>query len=162
MRALLASRNVRLMVGLWGGFWPVTWFVPRDVVYNVVYSLSIAACFGVVVAYLPSVKKFFLRNDLDGPHYLVIGITGMLGLTALRQIWTWVFYVIDQQENMTKGFFIAWLTFCMFTCACIHLMARGVVQGEIPRENWRWLGIVLTIGVSIALMLIGGTVAELP
>lgn len=161
MRSVLASRNVRVMAVLWGGFWPVAWFIPRDIVYDIVYALSIAACFGVVVAYLPSVKKFFFRNDLDGSHYLVIGITGMLGLTAVRQVWTWAWRILDQPESMTNSFFIAWVTFCMFTCACVHLMARDVIAGEIPRENWRWLGIVMAMAVAISLMLITSTVAEL-
>lgn len=154
MMTVLRSKNLLIAVVLWIGFWPLAILIPREWLFDVVNGLAIAACFGVFVAYLPGVWNTVFRNDLDGAHYLVIGICGFAAAQGTRYGWNWLWRYLGKPPYMQDHLFVAWLIWVAFTFACVHLMARGVVHGEMPNRNFRWMGTVVALGTLAALIVI--------
>lgn len=152
MKNVLQSKNFWVVLLLWGGFWPVAAYIPRPFLFDTVNSLSIAACLGVAIAFVPSVYRFFFRNDLDGAHYWVMGIVGALSATAARHMLNWVWRWLDKPGALQDHIIVAWLVWVIFTAACVILLSRDMLKGEIPKENWRWLGIVIGVGVAATLL----------
>ena len=154
MKEVLRSRNLWIMVTLWGGYWLVADLLPRPYLFDLMNSLLIAACLGVAIAYVPSVWRLWFRNDLDGPPLYVMAVVGFMAGTAARHGWNWVWRWLGKPEWMQDHIFTAWLIWVLFTTAVMQLLARDVIRGDVPKENWRWLGIVVAVGVALGLIAI--------
>jgi hypothetical protein len=153
---ILKSKNLWTALAIWGLYWVISPYIPRHWVFDTVNAFSVAASIGVVVMYYPSVAKaegtwlWPFKNDLSGSHYFVLGVIGIMGITAIRHtwntVWRWSGKPPEMQDHLVVGFFI-WVT---VTVAILHMTSRGMEGGQIPQENWRWVGITASLGVLIA------------
>jgi hypothetical protein len=50
--------------------------------------------------------------------------------------------------------FVAFLVWATFMGGVMHMTAKGALDGEIPRENWIRLGLVIALGVMTGLLVI--------
>jgi hypothetical protein len=108
----------------------------------------------LVIVYGAGLKHFFTRNDLDGAHYLVAGIAGFGATQAVRYMFNWTWRLLDKPPGFLDNVFLAFVLWVSVLCALMHLMARNVIKGQIPRDNYKVVGIVIGVGVAISLIVI--------
>lgn len=152
MKNFLIARNFWLAVTLWGGFWGIAPFFAPEYVFYIVNALGFAVAAGVTIAYLGGVKQSILRNDLDGAHYLVMGVVVAWFATGMRQAWYWAWRALDKPDWMIDHLFLAFLSWMVFTAGVLHLMAKDAISGAIPRENWLYLGVVIAVAIGLSLI----------
>ena len=151
---MLQSRNFWAAVVLLSVFWPVAWFLPLDWLFDIMNSLAIAACVALVIVYGPGLRHFLMRNDLDGAHYLVAGIAGFGATQAIRYTWNWLWRLFDKPHGFLDSVWLAYVLWISILCALMHLMARNVIRGHIPNENYKTVGIVVGVGIALSLLVI--------
>jgi hypothetical protein len=139
------------------GFWCIAPFVPTHWLFDIVNSASIAGAIGVIVMYYSSVAKKLgswlwpFYNYLSGPHYFILGVCGfctyILARHTYNSYWRWV----GKPDWMQDHIIVAFMVFFAFCVSCVHLLSRDMKEGEIPSENWRWIGITLAAAIFLAL-----------
>lgn len=152
MKTILQSRNFWTALFTLGSFWLLPLAFHPSTVFDIVNSLGIAALVGVCVMYLPTTLKGFFRNDLDGEHYLVIGLSSLCVFVSGRFGWNWYWRSQGKPDYLIEHPIVGFLIWGVFVSACLILLARDVRKGEIPRENFRWIGLVVAGGVALSLL----------
>jgi hypothetical protein len=153
---ILKSKNLWVVVALTAVFFLIAPFYPRSYVFDVVNALSIAACIGVLVMYYPSVSKklgtwlWIFRNDLSGVHYFIIAVMGLLLYVTVRHVYNVTWRWLGKPEWMIDHLFVAFMIWWTFMIAVMALLSRDMEEGIIPKENWRWIGIFVTLGIALA------------
>jgi hypothetical protein len=156
----LKSKNLWIAIAAFALYWIVAPIIPRNYVFDFANAFSVAASIGVLVMYYPSVARaegtwlWPFKNNLSGSHYFVLGVIGIMSVTAVRHTWNtfwrWNAKPDWMIDSLWVGFFI-WITICI---AVMHMTARGMESGEIPRENWRYVGLTVALGVAVTLLYI--------
>jgi hypothetical protein len=152
---ILRSKNFWAVVLLSGLYWGLAPFATSSVVFDIVNALSIAGCIGVMFMYYPSVASKLgwlwpFRNDLAGVHYFIIGVLGVLFYIASRHTWNVVWRWLDKPAWMQDHLFVGFMIWWTFMIAVMGLLSRDMEHGQIPKENWRWVGIFVTLGLALA------------
>lgn len=153
---ILKSRNLWTVVVLTALFFLIAPLFPRSYVFDVSNSFSVAGVIGVIVMYYASIARktgswlWVFRNDLSGVHYFVIGIMGLMSYVAIRHTYNSIWRWLGKPEWMADHLFVSYLIFGTFIIAVMHLLSRDLEEGQIPKENWRWVGIWTAVGIALA------------
>lgn len=156
MKTTLKSVNVRLTIILLGSFWLIAPFMARDVLFDAVNGLCIAACTGVILIYYPSVAnrfgtwRWFMLNRLSGPHYFILALTGIMGHIIFRCAWNWVWRLLCQVDDIQNSLWVAFNIWFATIMAGMFMVARDLEEGHIPQENWWWIGMATAVGLAMA------------
>jgi hypothetical protein len=124
--------------------------------FDIVNAFSIAGAIGVIVMYYPSVAKkrndwfWIFHNDLEGVHYFIIGVMGLLFYTAARHLYNVVWRWLEKPPWMSDSLFVGYMIWFVAMVCLMHLLSRDMEAGEIPKENWRWVGIFVTVAIALA------------
>jgi hypothetical protein len=153
---ILRSKNFWIIVALSVLYWAAAPFVNRSVMFDVVNAFSIAGAIGVITMYYPSVAKkrnnwlWIFENNLEGVHYFIIGVMGLLLYTGVRHTYNVAWRWMDKPAWMIDHLFVGYMIWGVSMVCIMHLLSRDMEQGEIPRENWRWVGIFVTLAIALA------------
>jgi hypothetical protein len=156
MMIILKSKNFWIVVGLSLVYWLFAPVMSRSYVFDIANAFSIAGAIGVIVMYYPSVAKklgtwlWIFKNDLEGVHYFIIGVMGLLFYTASRHVYNLTWRWMGKPEWMIDHLFVGYMIWFVAMVCLMHLLSRDMERGEIPRENWRWVGIFVTLGIALA------------
>jgi hypothetical protein len=151
--SVLRSRRFWICLGAVISFLPLI-SLPPNYLFDVVNALTVAVGVGVLIAYFPGICKSLREPKWDGTHYLVMGIFVTWIATAVRHLWNWVWRFLGKPPDMIEHPFVAFLVWATFMGGIMHMTAKGALDGEIPRENWIRLGIVVAFGVMMGLLVI--------
>jgi hypothetical protein len=160
MMTILKSKNFWLAVAFSTAYWMIAPHVQKAYLFDVLNAFSIAGAIGVIVMYYPSVAKklgtwlWIFKNNLAGVHYFIIGVMLLLLYIATRHLWNTVWRWLDKPPWMQDHLFTGFLIFCTILVCVMHFLVRDMEEGQIPRENWRWVGVFLAIGIAIASLFI--------
>lgn len=152
MRRVVRNRLTWTALTVWLLFWPIAWALERDTLFDLVNALSVSVGVGVLCAYMPGFWYALRHQPLSGPHYLVLGIGCTWLATSIRHMWNWGWRFLDKPEWMIDHPFVAFLVWVLFTGGCLHLTAKGAIDGDIPKSNWIWLGAVVAVAVFLTLV----------
>ncbi len=147
--SIIRSRHFLIGVALVLAFVPLT-YLPPIYLFDLVNALTVAVGIGVLVAYGPGIFKSFQQPRWDGSHYLVLGITATWTATAGRHLWNWAWRFMGKPPDMIDHWMVAFMVWLAFMGGVLHLTAKGAIGGEIPRENWIRLGVVVACGLATA------------
>jgi hypothetical protein len=147
------SRRFWIGAGAALGFLPLV-VLPRQFMFDIVNALTVAVGVGVLIAYLPGICRSLQELRWDGTHYLVLGIFVTWSATALRHLWNWIWRFLGKPAEMIDHPIVAFLVWMTFMGGVLHMTARGALDGEIPRENWIRLGVVIAAGIVTGLLVI--------
>lgn len=157
MKTTASSKNLWTMLVLWGGFWIIAPYVQRQILFDVLNALSIAACLGVIIVFYPSVAaklgswRWFMFNNLNAPHMFVAALCGTMVYVIMRHtynmLWRIIINVHDPYQNsLVVGFMIWFIT----TIAYSFIVSLDLEEGHVPSRNWRLIGIIFVVGASMA------------
>lgn len=138
-------------MAVWASFWILPFFIPPVYLFELVNALAVSLSVGVMFAFWPGVMEAIRtpRHELEGGHYLVLGI--MTGATAIVAQFAWrgVWRLWDRPDWMITHPVLAFFIYMLATGFALHLSAQGAIGGRIPRRNKVMLG----VAVATALML---------
>lgn len=157
MRMTASSKNVWAMLILWGGYWVVAPYIPRQILFDTLNALSIVACSGVILVFYPSVAlklnswRWPMFNNLSGAHYFVGALCGTMLYVIMRHtynmLWRILIDVHDPYQNsLVVGFMIWFIT----TIAYSFIISLDLEEGHVPARNWRLVGVIFVVGASMA------------
>lgn len=156
MKMTVKSVNMWISVMVLMGFWLIAPFIKRDILFDLLNGLCISACMGVILVYYPSVAhrlgtwRWFMLNRLSGPHYFVLCLTGTMIHIIYRCAWNWVWRLLCDVDSFQSSLWVAFNIWFMIVIATTFLLARGLDEGNIPTENWWWVGMVTGAGLALA------------
>lgn len=155
MKLTIKSTNMWVSLMMLGGFWLIAPFIRHEVLFDLLNGLCISACIGVILVYYPSVAhrlgtwRWFMLNRLSGPHYFILALTGTMIYIIFRCAWNWVWRLVCEVDDFQNSIWVAFSIWYMTVVACTFLLARGLDEGNIPTENWWWVGMTVGIGLAI-------------
>jgi hypothetical protein len=153
MMGIFRSRRFVIAVLAVLGFLPLI-FLQRHYMFDVVNALTVSVGVGVLIAYFPGIWRSLMEPRWSGSHYLIFGIFLTWVATATRHLWNWVWRFLGKPPEMIDHPIVAFMVWLTFTGGILHMMAKGALDGEIPRENWIRLGVMVAIGVVTGLLVI--------
>jgi hypothetical protein len=153
MKRIVRSPNLWTLFGVWALYWAWAPFVSTSVLFQVLLSVGISVAGGVLVTYAQALL-LVLRSkqpELDAGHYIVLAISA----TAYGLLGTWLFkfwqLVVNDlpgpQDSLYSGSFL-WV---LITSMGVKLLTVGAVDGVIPHKNFVQTGIVVSIGLILAI-----------
>lgn len=147
-------KRLALFAAAFGSFWIFAPFMPLDYVFVAVSSLTFAIAMGVTLAYIGGAARAVSAPRISAAHLLVLGVAIAWASNAARSMWVWALRYLDRPEWMQDSLVPAWLIWMLFWAGVFHLAASNAIDGEVPTLYWRKIGIIVAIGMSIALALI--------
>lgn len=152
---ILRSKNFWVLAAACAFYWGVAPLVPRHYVFDFVNAFSIAGVAGVFVMYYASICKkegsllWFFRNDLTGAHYFIASFLGLCLYVLFRHLYTAVWRWSGKPDWMIDSLLLGFVVYMTALLALMQLLSRDVQEGQIPKGNWRWVGIFTAIAIAL-------------
>lgn len=161
MKTTVNSRNLWIMVILWGGYWSFAPYVPRHILFDILNALSIAACLGVIVVFYPSVAmkvgswRWFMFNNLSSAHYFVGALCGTMLYVIMRHTYNMLWRIlVDVQDPYQNSLVVGFMIWFITTIAYAFVISLDLEEGHVPARNWRLVGVIFVAGASMAGLII--------
>lgn len=151
MKAILSSGVVWSLVAANVLFFLAVTFVSPESLLEIVISLSIAVGIGVVAAYIPGAFRALINDPRRGGQFLILGILAIWFALIGRSVWSYVYRYSGHPEWMVSDPILAYFVWLSVIGGLLHLLARGALDGNIPRSNWLYAVAVFAAGIGLFL-----------
>lgn len=152
---MMIEKRSMLWVGalsLWGLFFPAAIFLERQILFEVLNSLSFAVAVGVLVGYGPDAVRSLRTplRELRPGQALLIGVAiAWLG-TALVFGVLWWWRIQDKPDAVIDSVWNAFPRWMIITGGLLHLVASRAVDDVIPPQAYLRLGWWIALGLGIS------------
>ena len=151
----LTGPGVRLILLIWTAFIPFGWILPRSTLFEILNSLCVASCIGVLIAFWRSEWTLLAwpPRSWRAGDVLVLAL-GMLafGLSLqFTELWALQIMGVTSVSNSLLSAFSRWV---VASAATIILIAAGSEDGHVPPRAYRRAGIVAAVGIVTTLLMI--------
>lgn len=151
MREIIKSRMFLTAVAITAVFWTFGALVPRSLLFDLLNAMAVAIGTGVIVAYAPGVIKTLQSRpeDISTGHILVVGIVCAWVAAVVRSGWNWAWRYLGKPDALIDHLGVAYLLVVLIMGGIAHLAAKDAINGQIPRESWRRIGIYTALGLAV-------------
>jgi hypothetical protein len=131
-------------------FWVLWPFLPVKLTFDMLNAVVVSVGIGVVVAYAPGIFVALRRDrrELTSGKILIIGIIATWVATNVRSAWNWAWRYYHKPPEMIDHPVVAFMLLILIMGGVLHLTARDAIDGQVPRQVWRRVGIIIAIGLS--------------
>lgn len=153
---MMRSRRYRVIITLFALaiFWPIAFLLPRPYLFDVMNALGVSVGLGVLGTYSGAALQGFRDETCTPGHLLVVGIVLAWFAVVIRLVVSWAWRLFDYPPALAEHVLLAFAVWLFFLGGVLHLTARNAVGDRIPRGNWIILGLSVTVGTLLGIILI--------
>lgn len=126
--------------------------VPRDLLFDLLNPVSVALAVGTLIAFWPGIKGLLTRprEEISERGGLLVYFVTLLSLyVVLRHSYNWRWRYLGEPDDFMDTLFVAFTIYITILANIGALAAEGTVDGRIPPERQRLIGLIVAGGLSL-------------